>query len=278
MERLVAGAGTIAEAEGGSTSTGNEFRLTVLGCSGGYAGPGSPCSGYLLEAGGRTLWVDAGGGTLAELQRHRSLADLDAVWISHLHPDHCTDLPLAYHALAFGDARGGRPLPVLGPTGWSRRMDAFVDRPGAMARVFEVAELSDGERVAFGDLDLVAFATFHGIETYGFRATAGGHTLSYSADSGPCDALRGLAEASDLFLCEAFLSPGGPVEPRVDPHSLTPEQAGEFAEAGAASRLVLTHLPPGADPATAASLASEAFGGEVAVASMGRAFDLLTAR
>jgi ribonuclease BN (tRNA processing enzyme) len=94
-----------------------------------------------------TLWVDAGGGTLAELQRHGSLADLDAVWISHLHPDHCTDLPLAYHALAFGDARGGRRLPVFGPTGWSRRMDAFVDRPGAMARVFEVAELSDGEHL-----------------------------------------------------------------------------------------------------------------------------------
>jgi len=268
----VRGEGTAAE--GGSAATGNDLRLTVLGCSGGYPGPGSPCSGYLLEAAGRRVWVDAGGGTLAELQRHCSLADLDALWISHMHPDHCTDLPLAYHVLAVGGVRGGRRLPVLGPTGWSRRMDAFVDRPGAMARVFDVVELSDGERVAFADLSLVALATVHGIETYGFRATAGGHTLAYSADSGPCEALRGLAEASDLFLCEAFLSPGGPVEPREDPHSLTPEQAGEFAEAGGARRLVLTHLPPGADPGSARSLAAGSFGGEVEVASMGRVFDL----
>jgi ribonuclease BN (tRNA processing enzyme) len=158
----------------------DRLRLRVLGCAGGYPGPGSACSGYLLEAAGRRVWVDAGGGTLAELQRHCSLDDLDAVWISHLHPDHCTDLPLAFHVLSVGGVQGGRRLPVLGPSGWSRHMDAFVAKPGAMAGVFDVVELSDGERVAFGDLAMEAVATVHGIETYGFRATAAGRTRARS--------------------------------------------------------------------------------------------------
>jgi glyoxylase-like metal-dependent hydrolase (beta-lactamase superfamily II) len=135
------------------------LRLRVLGCAGGYPGPGSACSGYLLEAAGQRVWVDAGGGTLAEIQRHWSLADLDAIWISHLHPDHCTDLPLAFHVLSVGGVRGGRRLPVLGPSGWSRHMDAFVAEPGAMASVFDVVELSDAEQVAFGELSMLAVAT-----------------------------------------------------------------------------------------------------------------------
>jgi hypothetical protein len=59
-------------------------------------------------------------------------------------------------------------------------MDAFVAKPGAMAGVFDVVELSDGERVAFGDLAMEAVATVHGIETYGFRATAAGRTRARS--------------------------------------------------------------------------------------------------
>jgi ribonuclease BN (tRNA processing enzyme) len=249
-----------------------ELRLRVLGCAGGYPGPGSACSGYLLEAAGQRVWVDAGGGTLAELQRHCPLDALDAVWISHLHPDHCTDLPLAYHVLSVGGVRGGRPLPVFGPSGWSAHMDAFVAEPGAMARVFEVVELADGERVQLGELAMAAVATVHGIETYGFRATAGGVTLAYSADSGPCQALERIAGSSDLFLCEAFLSPGGPVEPHDGAISLTPGQAGGYAQAGRARHLVLTHLPPGADRAKARALASEPFAGEVDLAAQGSVF------
>jgi ribonuclease BN (tRNA processing enzyme) len=221
------------------------FGLRVLGCAGAYPGAGSACSGYLLEAGGRRIWIDAGGGTLAELQRHCSLADLDAIWISHLHPDHCSDLPLAFHVLAFSGIQLARPLPVLGPAGWAKRVDAFLARPGVMARVVDVVELTDGAQADFGDLQLEAIATVHGIETYGLRATIANRALAYTADTGPCQALERLAAGSDLFVCEAFLSPGGPFEVTAETNaiSLTPEQAGQAAAAGGAARLVLTHLP-----------------------------------
>jgi ribonuclease BN (tRNA processing enzyme) len=250
--------------------------LRVLGCSGGYPGAGSVCSGYLLEAAGQRIWIDAGGGTLAELQRHCTLADLDAVWISHLHPDHCTDLPLAFHVLAFSGLQRSRPLPVLGPSGWDKHMEAFLGRPGAMARVFEVIELTDGAEAAFGEVKLEAIATTHGIPTYGLRATLAGRTLAYTADSGPCTALERLADHSDLLLCEAFLSPGGPFEVSAQTNaiSLTPKQAGQFAAAGEARRLALTHLPPGADATQARELAAASFGGQVELAVQGGRLEL----
>ena len=81
------------------------MRLTVIGCSGSFAGPGSPASSYLVRAddpAGRTwhLLLDLGNGALGALQRQVDLADLDAVAISHLHPDHCADLLGLYDGLA----------------------------------------------------------------------------------------------------------------------------------------------------------------------------------
>src|SRR5581483_215884 len=68
------------------------FVLTVLGCSGSYPGPAQACSGYLLRCQGTVIWLDAGSGTLANLQRHVGLAEVDAVVLTHEHPDHWSDI------------------------------------------------------------------------------------------------------------------------------------------------------------------------------------------
>lgn len=79
------------------------------------------------------------------------MADLDAIWISHLHPDHCTDLPLMVWLLLLGGAGRAAPLPVLGPAGWAAKVAAFVDEPLAeIARVVEIIELADGHKVRVG--------------------------------------------------------------------------------------------------------------------------------
>ena len=72
------------------------MRLTIIGCSGSFAGPNSPASSYLVQSEheGRTwnLVLDMGPGSLGALQRHIELDAIDAIVISHLHPDHCLDL------------------------------------------------------------------------------------------------------------------------------------------------------------------------------------------
>ncbi len=87
-----------AGGDGGST-------VTVLGTSGSYPGPGSACSGYLLRHQGFNLWLDAGPGTMANLQTHIGLADVDAVVLSHEHPDHWSDIDGFYRRLPLHPAR-----------------------------------------------------------------------------------------------------------------------------------------------------------------------------
>ena len=64
------------------------LQITVLGASGTYAGVDGACTGFLVRGGDSTVMMDAGPGTLANLQRHIRLSELDAVVLSHSHPDH----------------------------------------------------------------------------------------------------------------------------------------------------------------------------------------------
>ena len=222
------------------------IRLTVLGSSGTYPAAGRACSGYLVEAGegdqATRVWVDTGPGTLSNLLRVAELPTLDAIWVSHLHVDHVGDLLAANYALRYGDFQPPpAPVPVFGPTDWVSHVRPFLSTGESepIDGTFEVHDLHDGERVDLGPLRLEAVATVHSVETYAVRASAGGRTLAYSADSGSCDALGRLADQADLFICEAAWRSG----PRAPPIHLTPQLAGEWAAKARARRLLLTHLP-----------------------------------
>lgn len=243
--------------------------VRVLGCSGGWPGPGRPCSGYLVTEGSTRVLVDAGAGTLAELQREGSVAELDAVWISHLHPDHCSDLGVLRNLLAYGPGRRAGRLDVWGPPGWRSWFDAAVPDPDATRGVFSAWELGDGCVAQVGALRLRGLAVAHGVPTFGCRVESPGAVWAYSADSAPCPGLTELARAADLFFCEAFRSAPAAGELTT---VMTPEQAGEVAGAAGARRLVLTHLHPDADPARARARARSAYAGPVDVALPGAVF------
>ena len=103
------------------------MRLTVIGCSGSFAGPTSPSSSYLVqaEADGRTwnVLLDLGSGALGPLQQHLSPYELDAVLLTHLHPDHCVDMCGLYVMRRYNPS-GRLPgrLPVHGPEGTAERV------------------------------------------------------------------------------------------------------------------------------------------------------------
>jgi len=238
------------------------MRLVVLGCCGAKAAAGRACSGYLLELDGRRLWLDAGGGTLSELLRHTRLDELDAIAISHLHADHWTDLPLAVHTLKQGEVE--RPVPVYGPHGFVDCVGVPLrDQLGSRDSVIEAHELEDRLEVPLTGVTITARAVDHGdTECFGFRVE-GGETFAYSADTGPCDALGELAAGAALFLCEA-----GAASVESETH-LTPEQAGEAADAAGAGTLVLTHLRADDDLEEAGERARGRFGGELVVARDG---------
>ena len=108
------------------------FGITVLGSSGTWASAESGCSGYLLDHrdGGRTtrVWVDCGPGSLSALQHHCDVDDLDALVVTHEHPDHFNDLPVLRNAMVHG--LGVERLPLYAPRGVLALLETLVGSRG----------------------------------------------------------------------------------------------------------------------------------------------------
>jgi ribonuclease BN (tRNA processing enzyme) len=247
------------------------MRLTVIGCSGSYPGPTSSASCYLLEAeqNGRTwrVLLDLGNGALGSLQRYADARSIDGVFLSHLHADHCLDL-CGYYVMRKYHPDGAWPrLPVWGPAGTARRMaKAYdLDEDPGMTEEFDFIPYGN-TAVEVGPFTITAREVVHPVTAFALRVEADGRVLAYSGDTGPCDALDALARDADLFLCEASFTHGKEDVP--DLH-LTGRHAGQCATRTGARRLVLTHIPPWTDAATAYADATATYDGPVELARAG---------
>src|SRR5690242_14001402 len=127
------------------------MRLTVIGGCGAWPEPGQACSAYLLEHDGFRLLVDVGYASMPRLLEVVDADRIDAVFISHGHPDHCADLNPLLRARALGHLPAP-PLPVYALPG---ALDAVLalDRPGTLAGSFTLCEITAGRRLGIGPFD-----------------------------------------------------------------------------------------------------------------------------
>jgi ribonuclease BN (tRNA processing enzyme) len=233
------------------------LAFTVLGNSGSYPTPEGACSGYLVEAGGTRVWVDAGPGTLANLQRHVAPDAVDGIVLTHAHPDHWADLMSYFVIVRHFRPRTG--LPVWSP---ARVRTLVTEVLGDLAPNFDWIDVRDGSVAKLGDLTFTFARTDHPPETLAIRIEGGGSVLGYSADTGPGWSLSELGPGIDCALVEASFTRD---QERGGLH-LSARQAAITAKAARAPRLVLTHLQPGLDPEVLRAEAAEAFGGPVELA------------
>jgi ribonuclease BN (tRNA processing enzyme) len=239
----------------------------VLGCTGSYPGPGTACSGYLVQGGGVTLWLDAGPGTLARLQEHIDLDEIDGIVLTHAHPDHWTDVLPWHIAARYIRTRTG--VPVFSP---ARVRELATEVNGRLGPTTDWSAVSSGDRVGIGGLTVSFSRTDHGPETLAVRVEeAGGGSLGYSADTGPDWSLDRLGDHIDLMLCEASLT----TDQERSVQHLSARQAGELARQADVGQLVVTHFPPGVDTARQQADAAEAFGRPVARATEGATFTVV---
>jgi ribonuclease BN (tRNA processing enzyme) len=246
-------------------------QLTVLGCAGTFPGPDSPCSSYLVEHDGFRLVIDMGAGSLGELQKHIGLLDVDAIYISHLHSDHCIDLVAYSYARRYHPDGVPPQVPVYGPEGTCARICGAFENPplNGLLDVFDFHEVPVGT-MAIGPFEVTSALTNHPVECHALRISAGGRSLAYSADTGRSAALVELARDADLFVCEASWADG---DHPPDVH-LSGREAGEHAARAGAKRLLLTHLVAWADPDAIRAEAKAAYDGDLDLAQAGKTYDI----
>jgi len=212
--------------------TDGKLHVILVGSGGPMNNPERLPTCTAIIAGGEFLLVDLGAGTIrnADLQ-NLPLKNLSAVFITHFHSDHISDLGEAnFWSLAMGR---NKTLEVFGPEGIKDVVDGYnlaykhdtsyriahhghhgadFFPPKACVPVAKTVRLAekDGAKLFFdrNGLKAYAFRVDHSPATpaYGYRFEYKGNVVVISGDTKKIDNLTKHARNADIFICEGFRS------------------------------------------------------------------------
>jgi ribonuclease BN (tRNA processing enzyme) len=186
------------------------MKLTILGAGDAFASHGLRQSGYVIEAEGRTILMEAGPTLLSALKQsgfHPS--DLDLVLISHLHGDHFGGLPFLILDYMW-ESPMKESFTIAGPQGLEERTRTIFKNMFSTApedRLAHPLRFRVLEAGAGADFDGVQVATIRTPHTdpdvsLAFRITIGGKTVVFSGDTGWTEEIVPFCAGADLLLCE----------------------------------------------------------------------------
>jgi len=242
--------------------------VQVLGSGGPFPRDGRASSSYLVWIDGRTrLLVDAGGGAFVRFgEAGARIEDLSLLAISHLHPDHVSDLPaLLWLSQVFRTA----PLPFVGPSGNDSLppVDTFLDRLfGEADSAFPILSGTRGGGNAgvrldvtavdvtaaeptlvlvTAELSVTALGVPHGnVPTIAYRTEVGGTSVVFGSDqTGANPAFVEFARGATVLVMHFAVT-----EATDGPRHARPSVVGQIARDAGVDTLVLSHLS-GLDPA-----------------------------
>ncbi len=218
------------------------MKLTCFGKYGPYPKGGKSTSCYMLEHEGKNIIIELGCGALSKVLEKLRIADIDAVFLSHLHADHMGDMLTLRYALKASKVSGEieEPIPVYLPAKPEPESQMLSSNPMMDTRFID----DDMNTQLFGLNISFAFMP-HPYPSYAMKFEAEGKTFVYSGDTKENDRLAPFAKDADLFLMEAALL-------EKDVHSssahLSAVEAGKIGKQSGAKKMLVTHLFPNYDP------------------------------
>jgi ribonuclease BN (tRNA processing enzyme) len=218
-------------------------ELVTIGAGPSYSKvPAAVGASYLVVEGDHALLLDFGHGAFSNLANAWEPSALDAIAISHLHPDHFIDLVALRHYLRF-EFDPPRRVRVLGPQGLGDRLDALHAEPGFAQETLDVEPVGGPSTRQIGPFTLQATLVTHTAESYGYRVSPADDPRApgvvYSGDCGRADDLGPLLRPGDTLLSECSFGPG-PVPP--DAKHLDAPAIARLAAAHRAGQVLLTHF------------------------------------
>lgn len=215
------------------------MELTILGFMGGYPAQGIGTTSYLLAADGFHLLIDVGSGSVLALEKHINPLDVDAVILTHYHPDHIADMGVLQHVFQLKEGENKHVLPIYGHT------ESDLHSLRTSVGVSEAVDYSGDEPITIGPFQITFMKTIHPVPCYALSIVEikTNKKFVFSADSGYLETFITFAKDADLFLADTNFFQG---KERHSVH-MTSKEVGEIAQAAQVKQLVLTHLPAGKD-------------------------------
>jgi ribonuclease BN (tRNA processing enzyme) len=246
--------------------------LQVLGSGGPAINSERASTSYLLWIDGKArMLVDMGGGAYLRFgQSGAKLSDLALIAISHLHPDHVSDLPAL---LWLSHQVRKEPLPIVGPsagTGISGPAgnDVAPDFPTFLARMFDekngafqvmgatlgaskgngvplkisVADVLKAEPSTVFEgqgLKVTAFGIPHAnMPTLAYRVETSDGTIVFSSDqNGTNPKFVDFARDADVLIMHLAIAAGA-----TNPLHAAPSVVGRIAQQAHVGRLIVSHI------------------------------------
>jgi len=200
-------------------------------------------AGIYVRVGREHVLLDAGPGTLQRLQLVGvSPHQIDRVFLTHYHVDHCLELVTLLFALRIPQPARQKPLTIYGPKGlrrlYQRLNTAFNGWLAPRGYHMTLREL-DVTTIRLPGYTVRTKRMHHSTRALGYRLEWKGKSVVYSGDTDVCTDIVQLGRDADLLILEC----SHPDERKVTGH-LTPTECGEIAAAAGCRHLVLTHFYP----------------------------------
>lgn len=223
-------------------------------------------SGTLIRGSKSNVLIDMGPGILRRLcEAGVDYKDIDAVLLTHYHPDHVSDLApfLFAHNYAYGEIRSA-PFFVIGPQGLEQLYRGLVKIygswivPGMDRLSMTELKADDEDDFLLDKLEIASVPAVHSRPCVSFRIDEDGKSVTISGDTGYSDSLVSLARGTDVLICECSMPDDQPVTGHC-----TPSVAARMAKEAGAKKLVLTHFYPPCDEIDVIAHASVFYSGPI---------------
>ncbi len=254
-----------------------DLTLTPLGTSPAWYNPGESSSGYLLQSNGFRILIDCGSGVVSRyLEIFGTETPIDAICITHVHPDHCFDLVPLKYGMDYGSLSSWAPQLWLPPGAHERLQtlaSAWDGTSDFFSSSYKIHTYKPTVRCDIGPFTFNSIEVPHFIQAFAFRFESDGASFGFSSDLGPCQQIAPFMSDVDLFLCEATLNDAHH-EPETMRGHLTAFECGEIARDAGVHSLLLTHIPMENNPQRTLKDVASVYGGPVALAESGQTYSV----
>lgn len=254
------------------------MKVTLLGTGSPVPMVNRASSGYLIEIGDEMLVFDHGAGAHENfLRAGKRAVDLNTIFFTHLHTDHCLDYARLVHS-RWDQGAGQIPeLEVYAPAYMQRMTDLLFAENGVFhndldgrtnsipsQRVYQnrggtlprkrpqpkITGLYDGKVIESDNWKVTVREVIHQpgfIEPYALRLETDEGVLVYSGDTGPCEAIEELAQGADLLIHMCYFISGSFLKPDQRLTSSGHMEAANTAAKAGVKTLITTHFTPQMD-------------------------------